>query len=96
MQEELTAVPQEGLLTEVPGFVSEERMTKQIERPRKQEMLQNHEVNIRFLSVGCVVRVGCKEIAFTTVREAMTAINDYVKNPHGESERWWKIFSEQE
>ena len=71
-------------------------MTKQSERPRKQEMLQNHEINIRFLSVGCVVRVGCKEIAFTTVREAMTAINDYVKNPHGESDRWWKIFSEQE
>ena len=68
----------------------------QIERPRKQEMLSNYDVTIKFLSVGCVVKVGCKEIAFTTVREAMTAINDYVKNPHGESERWWKIFSEQE
>ena len=67
-----------------------------IDKPRKQEMLSNYEINIKFLSVGCVVRVGCKEIAFTTVREAMTAINDYVKNPHGESERWWKIFSEQE
>lgn len=74
----------------------ERPMLKESERLRKQEMLQNHEINIRFLSVGCIVRVGCKEIAFTTVREAMTAINDYVKNPHGESERWWKIFSEQE
>lgn len=84
-----TPVPEPVQDVEIP-------MTKQSERPRKQEMLQNHEINIRFLSVGCIVRVGCKEIAFTTVREAMTAINDYVKNPHGESERWWKIFSEQE
>ena len=67
-----------------------------LDKPRKQEMLSNYDVTIKFLSVGCVVKVGCKEIAFTTVREAMTVVNDYVKNPHGESERWWKIFSEQE
>lgn len=81
--------------TPVPEPVQDVEMLKE-PKLRKQEMLQNHEINIRFLSVGCVVRVGCKEIAFTTVREAMTAINDYVKNPHGESDRWWKIFSEQE
>lgn len=86
---------QQELRQAVPEPVQDVEMPKEL-KPRKQEMLQNHEINIRFLSVGCIVRVGCKEIAFTTVREAMTAINDYVKNPHGESERWWKIFSEQE
>lgn len=90
-----------GELTRVPEPQQEMPQVQDVEmlkepKLRKQEMLQNHEINIRFLSVGCVVRVGCKEIAFTTAREAMTAINDYVKNPHGESERWWKIFSEQE
>jgi hypothetical protein len=71
-------------------------MIKESEKLRKQDMLQNNEINIRFLSVGCLVRVGCKEIAFTSVKEAMAAINDYVMNPHEESEKWWKIFSEQE
>ena len=87
MQKELRQV--------VPEPVQDVEMLKE-PKLRKQEMLQNHEINIRFLSVGCVVRVGCKEIAFGSVNTAMQAINNYVNNPHGESDRWWKIFSEQE
>lgn len=60
------------------------------------ELLREYEINIRFLSVGCLVRVGCKEIAFSTITEAMENINRYVNNPHEESERWNMIFNSQD
>jgi hypothetical protein len=59
---------------------------------RKQELLREHEVRIRFLSVGCVVSVGCKDIPFRDVNEAMEEINKYVNNPYEEEKRWRKIF----
>ena len=60
-------------------------------RPSNQEALREFEINIRFLSRGCVVRVGCKEIAFEDVASAMTAINAYVANPWEEQKKWRKI-----
>lgn len=61
--------------------------------PRKGEMLRNHEIGIRFLSVGCVIRVGCKEVPFTSIEEGMRELNDYVKNPYQSTKRWNEIFN---
>ena len=49
--------------------------------PNKQQILKDYEISIRFLSVGCVIRVGCKEIPFRRVSEAMEELNKYVSNP---------------
>lgn len=62
-------------------------------RPSNNEALREFEINIRFLSRGCVVRVGCKEIAFEDVASAMTAINAYVANPWDEQQKWRKILN---
>ena len=70
--------------------------TKEEYRPNKQQILRDYEINIRFLSVGCVVRVGCKEIPFTNVSEAMEELNKYVSNPYEEGKRWNKIFDSAE
>lgn len=64
--------------------------------PNKQQILRDYEINIRFLSVGCVIRVGCKEIPFTNVGEAMVELNKYVSNPHQEGKRWNQIFDSAE
>jgi hypothetical protein len=64
--------------------------------PNKQQILREYEINIRFLSVGCVIRVGCKEIPFTNVGEAMVELNKYVSNPYEEGKRWNKIFDSAE
>jgi len=64
--------------------------------PNKQQILREYEINLRFLSVGCVVRVGCKEIPFTSVSEAMEELNKYVSNPYEEGKRWNKIFDSAE
>ena len=65
-------------------------------RPSRMESLREYQINMRFLSVGVVVSVGCKEIAFTTVKEAMEAINKYVESPYEESKRWHQIFNQQD
>ena len=70
--------------------------TKEEYKPNKQQILRDYEINIRFLSVGCVIRVGCKEIPFTNVGDAMVELNKYVSNPYEEGKRWNKIFDSAE
>jgi hypothetical protein len=67
---------------------------KEYVRPRM-DYLRDYEINIRFLSVGCVVRVGCKEIAFASISEAMEEINEYVANPRLLEQKYNKLFNEQ-
>ena len=60
-------------------------------RPSDKEALREYEVRIRFLSRGCVVGVGCQEIAFESVETAMQELNEYVKNPYETQKKWRKI-----
>ena len=59
-------------------------------RPSNREALQEYEINLRFLSRGCVVRVGCKEIAFEDVNRAMAEINEYVTGDTYEVHKKWR------
>jgi hypothetical protein len=43
--------------------------------------LRNHDIQIKFLDRGCVVRIGCKEFAFESVEKAMVEIMAYTKDP---------------
>lgn len=65
-------------------------------KPSRQECLRNHEVKIRFLTIGCVISVGCKEIPFTTIKEGMEALNQYVAKPYETRQIWEKRFQEEE
>jgi hypothetical protein len=87
MQNELVDAAAQGL------NVPEPTMEKCVEeyKPSNQEALREYEINIRFLSRGCVVRVGCKEIAFEDPDYAMAQINAYVSNPWEEQKKWRKI-----
>ncbi len=60
--------------------------------PNKQQILREYEISIRFLSVGCVIRVGCKEIPFRRVSDAMEELNKYVSNPSEEGKKWNTVF----
>ena len=60
-------------------------------RSSNNEALKDYEITIRFLSRGCTVRVGCKEIAFEKVEEAIAELNNYVTNPYDEQQKWRKI-----
>jgi len=65
-------------------------------KPKKQDVLKEYEIRIRFLSVGCIVNVGCKEIPFRSVKEAMDELNKYVDNPYEEGKKWNSIFDGEE
>ena len=56
------------------------------------EFLQRHRIEIEFLSVGCLIRIGCKSIPFESVEDAMRELNFYVNNPHAATKKWEKIF----
>lgn len=59
-----------------------------VKKQTKQQILQEYPIGIRFLSKGCVVEVGCKTIAFSTVPEAMEAVTTYVADPETVGEYW--------
>jgi len=61
------------------------------DRPSNKQALREYEVRIRFLSRGCVVNVGCQEIAFESVETAMQELNEYVNNTHETQKKWRKI-----
>lgn len=68
----------------------EEKMTEPVEfRPSNQGLLRDYEINIQFFSRGCVVRVGCKSIAFADINEAMAEINEYVTGDTYEVRKKW-------
>ena len=60
-------------------------------KPSRVEALQQHEIRIRFLSRGCIVSVGCKEIAFEDLSDAIHEINKYFTSPYETQQEWRKI-----
>lgn len=65
-------------------------------KPPRQECLREFRVEIEFLSIGCVIRVGCKSVPFSTVSEGMKAFNDYVANPYETRKIWEERFAKEE
>ena len=58
-----------------------------------QEILREYEITLRFLSRGMVIRVGCKEIAFSDVKEGLEELNKYLTNPNQEQTKWRKLLN---
>jgi len=88
MQEQDRILAPVAEMTETDGPTLKEKY-----RPSNLEALREYELGIKFLHRGCIVRVGCKEIAFESVENAMKAINDYVANPWEEQQKWLKILN---
>lgn len=65
-------------------------------KPSRMDCLRNYSINIRFLSIGCIIEVGCKQIPFTTVKEGMEALNNYVANPYENGKIWEERFAKEE
>jgi hypothetical protein len=60
-------------------------------RPSNKQALREHDIRIEFLDRGCIIRVGCKAIAFEDTERAMTALIEYTKNPWELQQEWRKI-----
>lgn len=59
-------------------------------KPSADEIRRRHQINIEFLDSGCVVRIGCKSIAFTNYERALSEINAYVNDPIEAYKKWSK------
>jgi hypothetical protein len=62
-------------------------------RPTDEQALRRYEITLRFLDRGMVVRVGCKEIAFSNSQEGIDALNKYIADPYNEQVRWEQSFN---
>jgi len=56
--------------------------------PSKQQALASYEINIQFMSRGCVIRVGCKTIPFSRTEEAIAELQQYFEYPYDTQKRW--------
>jgi hypothetical protein len=57
------------------------------------EALRQHHIVIEFLHRGCIVRVGCKSIAFESNNEAIRKIQQYASDPIGMQKTWKDILN---
>ena len=48
------------------------------------------EISLKPLNGGCTVRVGCIEVAFSTIKEGIDTMNEYLNNPGACMTRWCK------
>lgn len=64
--------------------------------PNRTEYLKEYEINIKFLSIGCVINIGCKSVPFSTVKEGLEALTEYIKNPYETRKIWEEKFAKQE
>jgi len=81
--------PNVGALSSEPG-----NCEKEYKRPRL-ELLREYPIRISFASLGCMIEVGCKAVAFSTISEAMEALIDYVANPYEEQKKWNEKFNKE-
>lgn len=93
---------QRGILLEEENTIAQSSMNdaqsicKEKEwRPLRIDSLREYEVCIRFLSIGCVISVGCKQVPFSTVEDGMKALADYINNPYETKKVWEERFSKQ-
>jgi len=82
-------------MSDLTGTTDGIRMPKEY-IPSRKELLRSHEIRIRFLSVGCVIDVGCQSIPFSTISEGIDALNNYIIDPDNMRKIWEERFSKEE
>lgn len=66
-----------------------EEHLKAMLKESKKGLLKKWDVHIEHLDSGCLVRIGCKKIAFSHEEEAMVQVNKWQDDPHTTLKRWY-------
>ena len=80
---------------ELPSLSRESIISKEY-KPSRLECLRDYNINIEFLSIGCIIRIGCKSVPFSSIDEGMKALNEYVANPYEQRKIWEEKFKQEE
>lgn len=89
-----TQVQREELPSLLGGLVSDKHIKEY--KPSRLECLRDYNINIEFLSIGCIIRIGCRSVPFSTIDEGMKALNEYVANPYEQRKIWEEKFKQEE
>lgn len=98
---ELNPNPTDGITMETHGYEINqpmrdvENVANGIKWKTKQEQLREYEIKLSFLHRGCIVKIGCKSIAFETNEKAVKEISRYVNDPVHVFDEWMKLFNEE-
>lgn len=77
--EEMPQCLEEMLVCKTPTEPCESK--EQREQRRRIEILKRWEIGIHVLDRGCIVKIGCKSIAFVSVEAGYKEIGRYLENP---------------
>lgn len=83
-------LPEEETVSSINRVESVPSPMKEHYVPSADDVRKRHGINIEFLDSGCVVRIGCKSIAFTSYDLAMQEVNKYVYDPITAYQKWGK------
>lgn len=87
MKGQLTDMSQEEMIADILSDYHKAKSEMQY-KPSKQEALMKHEIQIQFLSRGCIIRVGCKSIPFSSIEDAINELQNYFENPYEVQQQW--------
>lgn len=79
----------------VRGALIQDECASKEYRPSRMECLRDYPINIEFLSIGCLIKVGCKSIPFSTIAEGIEELNNYIQDPYAVRQLWEKKFQEE-
>lgn len=90
--QELRGMPvmEERIPMEEAGENYHQEILEKIMTQSKKSLLKKWDVRIEHLDSGCIVRIGCKSLAFSSATEAMTEVNDWQKDPHTALKNWYQ------
>ena len=72
----------ETLEQEVGDYAGLDMPTAELDKPRT--------IVIEPMNYGYIVKLDCHKFAFESVDKALKYISEYLKDPQGTEEKWWK------
>ena len=55
------------------------------------DILKKWDITIKVITIGCIISVGCKSFAFSTLEEGLKELQEYYKDPAKLVNKWERI-----
>ena len=79
-----------GSFDERPNVMMEDNVLMEEGPVRANDSRTTRTVVIKPMHYGYIVKLDCHEFAFESVDRALKYISEYLKDPTGTEEKWWK------
>jgi hypothetical protein len=79
-----------GIFAERPNVMMEDNVLMEEGPVRANDSRTTRTVVIEAMHYGYIVKLDCHKFAFESVDRALKYITEYLKDPTGTEEKWWK------